>query len=121
MAMMRYSTKETKGRANLSAGAIGLAIDIASGKISHIHTKKNDVKITAKELGIPSNFVFPKWEEIKKIAIKSSMVSGLVISGIDVILDGDDNVLVLEINGRPGIEIQNVNEESLFQIMQNNI
>ncbi|MEI7891221.1 MAG: sugar-transfer associated ATP-grasp domain-containing protein [bacterium] len=118
MAMMRYSTKETQGRANLSAGAIGLAIDIATGKISHVHTKKKDVKITTKDLGIPADFVMPKWEQIKKIAVKSSKVSGLVISGIDVILDADDNVLVLEINGRPGIEIQNVNEESLLEIMQ---
>jgi alpha-L-glutamate ligase-like protein len=118
MAMMRYSTKETKGRANLSAGAIGLAIDIKTGKISHVHAKKEIVKITTHDLGIPDDFVFPKWKEILDISVKSSKVSGLVVSGIDVILDANDQVLVLEINGRPGIEIQNVNEESLLSAMK---
>jgi alpha-L-glutamate ligase-like protein len=117
MAMMRYATKETKGRANLSAGAIGLGIDIETGTISHIHAKKEKTVLTFEDLGIPRDFVIPKWEEIKKIAIKSSEISGLRVSGIDVILDSDDNVLVLEINGRPGIEIQNVNEKSLLDDM----
>jgi alpha-L-glutamate ligase-like protein len=117
MAMMRYATGETRGRANLSAGAIGLAIDIESGKISHIHAKKEKTKITMDDLNISKDFVMPKWNEIKKIASQASKVSGLMISGIDVVLDRSDRVLVLEINGRPGIEIQNINEKSLLEDM----
>lgn len=118
MAMMRYSIKKTKGRANLSLGAIGLAIEIETGKISNVHVKKGALKMTTKDLGIPFDFVFPKWKEILSISIKASKISGLVICGIDVILDANDQVLVLEINGRPGIEIQNVNEESLLSVMK---
>lgn len=114
MAMMRYATKETKGRANLSAGAVGLGIDIGSGKISHIHRKHEEEKIKMSDLGIPENFVMPKWEEMKKVAAKTSKITGLKVSGVDLILDSRDRVLVIEINGRPGIEIQNINEKSLL-------
>jgi glutathione synthase/RimK-type ligase-like ATP-grasp enzyme len=117
MSMMRYSTKETKGRANLSAGAIGLAIDIETGKITKIHSKQKDVKLSLKNLGIPLEYTIPKWEEIKRVAVKASKLSGLKIIGVDVILDSNDDVMIIEINGRPGIEIQNINEKSLINGM----
>lgn len=117
MSMMRYSTIESNGRANLSAGAIGLAIDIGTGKITKIHTKNKGVVISFEDIGIPKGYIVPKWEEIKSIAIKASKLSGLGIIGVDVVLDSDDNVMIIEINGRPGIEIQNINEKSLLDEM----
>lgn len=114
MAMMRYATKESNGRANLSMGAIGLSIDLASGRFKHIHRKDETGPIPFSYLGIDKDFIVPKWEEMKMIAAKASSASGLRIAGVDLILDSSDQVMVLEINGRPGIEIQNVNEESLL-------
>jgi alpha-L-glutamate ligase-like protein len=118
MAMMRYSTKETNGRANLSMGAIGVSIDVETGVFTHLHRKKEHEALSLKDLGIQAGFVMPKWEEMKSVAIKASQISGLRISGVDLILDKDDRVMVLEINGRPGIEIQNVNEQSLIDDLE---
>lgn len=119
MAMMRYATRGTNGRANLSMGAIGMSIDIESGVLGHLHQKKEQEKLSFEDFGIPSGFVMPKWEEMKAVAVKASKLSGLKISGIDLILDKDDRVMVLEINGRPGIEIQNINEKSLLEELKN--
>jgi hypothetical protein len=118
MAMMRYSTKETNGRANLSMGAIGISIDVETGAFTHIHRKKENEKLKMEDFGIQSGFVMPKWEEMKRVAIEASELSGLKISGVDLILDKDDRVMVLEINGRPGIEIQNINEQSLLDQLE---
>jgi alpha-L-glutamate ligase-like protein len=119
MAMLRYATKDTNGRANLSMGAIGISIDLKTGAFTHLHRKKEDDLLSFAELGVPDGFVLPKWEEMKKVAIKASKLSGLRISGVDLILDKNDRVMVLEINGRPGIEIQNINEKSMLEIFKN--
>ena len=39
MAMLRLPTKESQGRANLAQGALGVGIDMASGKPTHIARK----------------------------------------------------------------------------------
>ncbi|MFA7209178.1 MAG: sugar-transfer associated ATP-grasp domain-containing protein [Parcubacteria group bacterium] len=118
MAMLRYATKETNGRANLSMGAIGIAIDVGTGVFTHLHKKKEGADITLDDLGIPAGFIMPKWKEMKDVAIKASRFSGLSVAGIDLILDRKDRVMVLEINGRPGIEIQNINEKSLLNMFE---
>lgn len=115
MSMLRYPTFESKGRSNLHRGGIGMGIDLNSGRITHIRTKGKKEEITREFLGIASLFTIPKWEEIKAIAGRASEISGLKIAGVDTVLDTNNNVLVLEINGRPGIEIQNINELSLFE------
>lgn len=114
LAMMRYSNKRSKGRANLSAGAMGIGIDIATGRFNHLHVKNEKAPLSLSDFSIPADFVMPKWEEMKAVARRASEISGLSFSGVDVILSHEDKVMVLEINGRPGIEIQNINERSLL-------
>jgi alpha-L-glutamate ligase-like protein len=115
MAMFRYSTKQSKGLANLSQGAIGMGVDLGSGRITHIHSKKEKTSFTLEDFDIPSSFSVPNWEEVKLIAGKAAEISQLRFSGVDIVLDSRDRVLVLEINGLPGLEIQNVNELSLLE------
>jgi alpha-L-glutamate ligase-like protein len=118
MGMFRYATAESRGRANLTQGAIGMGIDLTGGTITHIHSKKEKRPLTAEEFGIPPSFTIPKWEEIKAIAQEAARLSQLQVAGVDIILDARDTVMVLEINGHPGLEIQNVNERSLWQSMR---
>ena len=115
MGMMRYPTLKSKGRSNLARGALGIGIDIEKGTLTHIHSKKGGKEYLPEDLGILPSFVMPKWEEMKMLAIKSSKLSQLKLSGVDIILDVNDRLVVLEINGRPGLEIQNINENSLLK------
>lgn len=52
--------------------------------------------------GSVSKFVLN--EEIKKLAIKAKNACGLVMAGVDILIDKDDNYYVLEANKYPGIE-----------------
>lgn len=113
MAMLRYPTFKSKGRANLAAGGIGIGLDVVSGRPTYIHFKSALVEPQPAELGIPSSFAMPRWTEMKDIAVACSRISELNITGVDLVLDSDDRVRVLEVNGRPGLEIQNINEASL--------
>jgi hypothetical protein len=114
MAMLRYATRESGGRANLSAGAVGMSIDLESGAITHIHAKGRRTAFSHADFGIPESFVVPRWEEMKALAGQAADAAGLGYAGVDLVLDRDDRVFVLEVNGRPGLEIQNVNENSLL-------
>jgi len=113
MAMIRLSTQESHGKANLHQGAIGFGIDIRTGitthailydqQITHIpHTK-------IKTRGIK----IPHWEEVMLLASKAQVITGLGYAGIDIVFDGQQGPMVLEVNARPGLSIQNANRASL--------
>ncbi|MEE9464194.1 MAG: sugar-transfer associated ATP-grasp domain-containing protein [Candidatus Neomarinimicrobiota bacterium] len=114
MGMMRYPTLKSKGRSNLALGALGIGIEIEQGTITHIHSKKANSEYLPEYLGIRPSFVMPQWEETKMLALKASRLCRLGLAGVDITLDVNDKLMVLEINGRPGLEIQNINEISLL-------
>jgi len=118
MAMVRYSTEISRGRANLSQGAVGMGLDMMTGGITHIHAKKETEDYTPDFFGIPADFRVPRWEEIRTVASETARVSGLSVAGVDVVLNSAGQIMVLEVNGHPGIEIQNINERSLLEALQ---
>ncbi|MFA5831751.1 MAG: sugar-transfer associated ATP-grasp domain-containing protein [Candidatus Paceibacterota bacterium] len=113
MAMLRMPTINSHGKANLHQGALGIGIDMRTGittrgvlfgapvkRIPGSHTKVHGIKI-------------PAWDRILEIAIGAHCASGLGYSGIDIVLDEKRGPLVLEINARPGLQIQLANGASL--------
>ena len=114
-AMLRVPTSQSDGKANLHQGATGLAIDIETGRVSH--ASQNGRAITchpdtgAKLIG----FQVPFWKEILDIAHASNHALPLGFIGVDICIDAVRGPLVLELNGRPGIEIQNVHGKGIFQ------
>lgn len=113
MAMMRLSTEESHGKANLHQGAIGFGIDIRTGittnailydqQISHIP----NTKIKTQGIRIPD------WEKVLLLASRTQETTGLGYAGIDIVFDGKEGPMVLEVNARPGLSIQNANRASL--------
>lgn len=118
MSMLRYPTFLSKGKANLAAGGIGVGIDLASGRLTNIHLKSSLKEPKKEDLEIPQGFTMPKWDEMKAMAVKCARLANLGITGVDLLLDIDDRVQVLEVNGRPGLEIQNINEDSLLKAIE---
>lgn len=113
MAMLRLSTEESHGKANLHQGAIGFGIDIRTGittnailydqKISYIP----NTKIKTRGIKIPD------WDKILLLASKAQEMTKLGYAGVDIVLDGIEGPMVLEVNARPGLSIQNANLSSL--------
>lgn len=113
MAMLRLPTKESGGHANLHQGAIGVGIDIATGittkAIWHGEIIKYKPDTERKLHGIK----IPHWTSCLEIAVKTAMVSGLGLAGVDIILHPDKGPMVLELNARPGLQIQLANMAGL--------
>lgn len=113
MAMLRLPTEYSNGCANLHQGALGLGIDLRTG----ITTK---AVLYGKEVNyIPGGKIkvrgikIPKWGKVLKYAVQAQKASGLGYAGIDVVLDENEGPLVLEVNARPGLQIQIANNDSL--------
>jgi alpha-L-glutamate ligase-like protein len=113
MAMMRIPTKQSKGKANLHQAAVACGIDIRSGHTTFgvlgnkQITSIPDINLSVKDIQIPH------WDEILLLASKAQHVLGLGYAGVDIILDKKLGPAVLEVNARPGLNIQIANQSSL--------
>jgi alpha-L-glutamate ligase-like protein len=114
MAMMRVPTNESHGKANLQLGAIGIGIDIRAGITTHgLYKKQKTIThFPESKIKIRGNKI-PQWHEILLLASKVADVSQLGYVGIDIVIDQNKGPIILEINSRPGLSIQNANLASL--------
>lgn len=113
MAMLRIPTAQSGGKANLHQGGIGIGIDIRTGITNHAFFRGKSIKrmpdTKIKAVGIR----VPEWDEILSLASRTQIAMGLGYAGVDVVLDREKGPVVIEVNARPGLSIQNVNQASL--------
>jgi alpha-L-glutamate ligase-like protein len=114
MAMMRCSTAASDGKANLHQGAVGIGIDIATGKA--VRAVQFDQPVTHhpdtdKDL---SQLQVPHWERLLTLASSAWEMTGLGYMGTDMVLDKEEGPMVLELNARPGLAIQIANGAGLL-------
>ncbi len=113
MSMIRVPTAESGGRANLHKGGLGIALDLESGRTTRAVYRGKSIEVHP-ESGMPLvGLQVPRWEEAIEVARRTAAAVPLGYLGIDVVVDAERGPLVLEINARPGLEIQNVNGSGL--------
>ncbi|MFW9797516.1 MAG: sugar-transfer associated ATP-grasp domain-containing protein [Candidatus Thorarchaeota archaeon] len=115
MAMMRLSTEASDGLANLKQGAIGAAVRISDGRVTRAEMKGLEVQKHPDTGGLIVGFELENWSEILATACLAQKSTGLGYAGVDIVIDKNDRILVLEVNKRPGLEIQNVCQSSLLE------
>jgi len=113
LSMVRVPTAESEGRANLHQGGVGIAIDLATGRTTAALHKGKRVD-RHPDSGQPLlGLEVPRWRELVEVARRSAGAVPLGYLGVDLVLDAARGPLVLEINVRPGLEIQNVHGRGL--------
>jgi len=98
------------GKANLHQGAIGVGVDLATGltlrgtwlndKISHHPDTGNAV----------DGVQLPCWERFMQLAASCYELCHLGYIGVDMVLDQEQGPMLLELNARPGLNIQIAND-----------
>ena len=115
MTMMRIPTSASGGKANLHLGALAAGVRISTGTIIHsvwrglpqaYHPDTGQL-ILGKKL--------PFWEETLLVAAEAQRLTGLGFAGVDVVIDANHGPVVMEVNRRPGLEIQNANASGLLR------
>jgi len=114
MAMLRLPTHESDGKANLHQGAIGVGIDLNTGKTLGGVMHEHAVSLHP-DTGFPITDVqIPDWDLILKLTAQCYDLVGLGYIGVDIILDRRLGPLMLEMNARPGLSIQIANQCGLL-------
>lgn len=114
LAMLRLPTRASGGRANLHQGAIGAAVDLDTGRVARAWTGGMTLTChpdTGEQL---VGAVVPHWDVILQAASRCAEATGLRYVGADIVVDRDRGPLVLEVNARPGLQIQNVTGSGLL-------
>jgi len=110
VAMLRLPTKESEGKSNLHQGAIGVGIDLATGITTHGIMNRQFIKYIPETKRKINGLKIPHWNEILKLTVKvQEAIPSLGFLGVDIILDKERGPMILELNARPGLEIQNAN------------
>lgn len=113
MAMMRLPTRQSGGRANLHQGAIGVGIDMASGRTLRAVMENRVIQHHPDSGFSVEKFEVPDWSGMLDLAARCQQAVGLGYLGVDIVLDKDRGPLVLELNARPGLAIQIANQSGL--------
>ncbi|WP_036228175.1 alpha-L-glutamate ligase-like protein [Marinobacterium jannaschii] len=115
MAMMRLSTAASDGKANLHQGAVGVGIDLRSGRASHA-VQYDRVVHKHPDTGLPlSEVSIPEWDKLMVMAARCYEMSDLGYIGVDIVLDAHRGPMLLELNARPGLAIQIANGRGLAE------
>lgn len=118
MAMTRLATAASGGRANLHQGAVGVGLDIRSGRTLKAVMRNMPITHhpdTGAEL---SKIEVPYWREHLLIGAKAYEMTGLGYLGADIVLDADKGPMMLELNARPGLAVQIANGLGLGKVLK---
>lgn len=117
MAMMRVPTGESGGRANLHQGGIGVAVEITSGLTYAAFIKREEIEEHPDTGARLIGKKVPHFNEMLKMCGMLPDDVRLNYLGFDFAVDRKRGPLILEINARPGLEIQNIGRAGLHSLL----
>ena len=109
MAMVRLPTRASDGKANLHQGAVGVGVDISTGKTLNGVLDNMVVEEHPDTGALVADLQIPQWDFILESSARGYDVTGLGYLGVDMVIDNDRGPLILEMNARPGLNIQIAN------------
>jgi alpha-L-glutamate ligase-like protein len=113
MAMVRLPTRASDGKANLHQGAVGAGIDMGTG-VTMNGVLNNEIVDEHPDTGaLVAGLEIPNWDFILESSARAYEVTGLGYLGVDMVIDRDRGPLILEMNARPGLNIQIANGAGL--------
>ena len=114
MAMIRLPTRSSDGKANLHMGGVGAGIDIRTGITTNAVVGTSPMH-EHPDTGSPVvGLKIPHWDDMLEIASRCYEITGLGYLGVDLVLDAALGPLILEMNARPGLNIQIANAAGLL-------
>ena len=115
MAMVRLPTRASDGKANLHQGAVGAGVDMGLGQTLNGVLDDEVVDEHPDTGALVAGLQIPHWDFILETAARGYEVTELGYLGVDMVIDKDLGPMILEMNARPGLNIQIANGEGLAQ------
>lgn len=113
MAMVRLPTRASDGKANLHQGAVGAGVDMSLGETLTGVLNDKIVDEHPDTGSLIAGLRIPEWDYILQSSARGYEVTGLGYLGVDMVIDSELGPLILEMNARPGLNIQLANGTGL--------
>ncbi len=113
MAMARLSTRASDGKANLHQGAIGVGLEIRTGRALRAVQNGQPIDYHPDTGARLEDIAVPHWEALLELAASCYEMTELGYLGADIVLDRERGPLIIELNARPGLAIQVANGTGL--------
>jgi alpha-L-glutamate ligase-like protein len=113
MAMVRLPTRASDGKANLHQGAVGAGVDMSSGETLQGVLDSMLIEEHPDTGALVAGIKIPHWDFILESSARGYEVTGLGYLGVDMVIDAELGPLILEMNARPGLNIQIANSTGL--------
>lgn len=113
MAMVRLPTRLSDGKANLHQGAVGVGIEIATGRTVYGVWQNRSVSEHPDFGASLAGIAIPNWPRLLELGARCFELTGLGYLGVDIVIDRIHGPLLLELNARPGLAIQIANRRGL--------
>ncbi len=117
LCMARIPTLASDGKANLHQGAVGLGIDIETGITQHAIFLNNEITHHPDTNEALMDVTIPHWSRVIAMSCVAASKVPLKYLGIDVSIS-DNGPVLLEINVRPGLQIQNANQQGMRALLE---
>ncbi len=117
LCMARIPTLASDGKANLHQGAIGLGIDIETGITQHAIFLNDEITHHPDSNEPLIGVATPYWHRVVEMSCIAASKVPLKYLGIDVSVS-DNGPVLLEINVRPGLQIQNANQQGMRTLLE---
>lgn len=114
MAMLRLATTASDGKANLHQGAVGVGLDMGTGKSLNAVQFNRPITLHPDTGLVLENLAIENWQEMLVMASRCYEATGLGYMGVDLVVDIQEGPLLLELNARPGLAIQMANGRGLL-------
>lgn len=113
MGMARIPTSTSDGKANLHQGALGIGFSLETGITTYASFKGTAIKEHPDTQKPLIDIQIPHYKRVVEISEKASKTVPLQYLGVDIVIDEDKGPLILEMNARPGLQIQVINNMGL--------
>ena len=117
-AMVRLPTRRSDGKANLHQGAIGVGLDLASGVTLDGTWHNLKIERHPDTANPVAGLTVPDWQECLELAARCYDLTGLGYLGVDLVMDHEHGPMMLELNARPGLNIQIAMDDGLLRRCQ---
>lgn len=114
LAMLRLPARQSQGKANLHQGAIGVGVDLATGVTLGGTWHNMKIQRHPDTANPVAGVQLPNWQEFLQLSSTCYELTGLGYLGVDLVLDETLGPMILELNARPGLNIQIANDVGLM-------
>jgi hypothetical protein len=117
-AMLRLPTAASGGRADLHRRAADAAVDLATGRVTRAWIRGTVTDVHPDTGRRIRGVSVPHWDAVVSTAARCAAATGLRYLGADVVVDAERGPLLLAVNARPSLQIQNVTGRGLLDVLR---